>query len=234
MALYPLFRPLAFALDAEKAHRLTIRALKALPAARPADPDPMLAVTVAGLAFPNPVGLAAGFDKDAEVWRQMLGFLVDEKNRWKSDLYRSDPPPDAARLVTFVLVALSVLAAAYLYARYARGYFIPIIATPIGLVMFYALNGFRMKYDLVGSLWQGGIPWSDPAGVAATFVWFGVEQAVMFTLILSAFALLWGPTAIVFSLIYRRTIGREIIDEPAMYRILRERRIAGESRDAQG
>ena len=34
----------------------------------------MLAVNVAGLDFPNPVGLAAGFDKDAEVWRQMLGF----------------------------------------------------------------------------------------------------------------------------------------------------------------
>lgn len=74
MALYPLVRPFAFALDAERAHRLTIRALKLLPAGRPAEPDPMLAVSVAGLDFPNPVGLAAGFDKDAEVWRQMLGF----------------------------------------------------------------------------------------------------------------------------------------------------------------
>ena len=74
MALYPLVRPLAFALDAERAHRATIRALKLLPAGRPAKPDPVLAVNVAGLDFPNPVGLAAGFDKDAEVWRQMLGF----------------------------------------------------------------------------------------------------------------------------------------------------------------
>jgi dihydroorotate dehydrogenase len=74
VALYPLFRPLAFALDAERAHRLTIAALKALSGGRPAEPDPMLAVEVAGLRFPNPVGLAPGFDKDAEVWRQMLGF----------------------------------------------------------------------------------------------------------------------------------------------------------------
>ena len=74
MALYPLFRPFAFALDAERAHRWTIATLKALPAGRPAELDPALAVTVAGLNFPNPVGLAAGFDKDAEVWRQMLGF----------------------------------------------------------------------------------------------------------------------------------------------------------------
>jgi dihydroorotate dehydrogenase len=74
VALYPLFRPLAYALDAERAHRWTIGALKALPAGRPAEADPMLAVTVAGIEFPNPVGLAAGFDKDAEVHRQMLGF----------------------------------------------------------------------------------------------------------------------------------------------------------------
>lgn len=74
MALYPLLRPLAFALDAERAHRLTIAALKLLPAGVPPKPDPMLAIRVAGLDFPNPVGLAAGFDKDGEVFDAMLGF----------------------------------------------------------------------------------------------------------------------------------------------------------------
>jgi dihydroorotate dehydrogenase len=74
MALYPLLRPLAFALDAERAHRLTISALKRMPPANPPKPDPALSSEVAGLTFANPVGVAAGFDKDAEVWRQMLGF----------------------------------------------------------------------------------------------------------------------------------------------------------------
>ena len=73
MALYPLIRPLVFQLDAERAHRLTISALKALPAMRRERPDPLLSSQVAGLLFPNPVGLAAGFDKDAEVFAQMLG-----------------------------------------------------------------------------------------------------------------------------------------------------------------
>jgi dihydroorotate dehydrogenase len=74
MSLYPLVRPLAFALDAERAHRLTIRALRAIPPGQPASEDRRLAIRVAALDFPNPVGLAAGFDKDAEVFRQMLGF----------------------------------------------------------------------------------------------------------------------------------------------------------------
>jgi dihydroorotate dehydrogenase len=74
MALYPLVRPIFFALDAERAHRLTIRALRAVPAGLPPPTDPVLAIEVAGIDFPNPVGLAAGFDKDGEVFRQMLGF----------------------------------------------------------------------------------------------------------------------------------------------------------------
>ena len=72
MALYPLLRPLAFALDAETAHRATIAALKLWPRRRPPDFPPSLRSTVAGLSFPSPVGLAAGFDKDAEVPAQML------------------------------------------------------------------------------------------------------------------------------------------------------------------
>jgi len=73
MVLYPLLRPLIFALDAERAHRLTIAALKLAPARTPPGPDPVLATTVAGLPFPNPIGLAAGFDKDAEVFAPLLG-----------------------------------------------------------------------------------------------------------------------------------------------------------------
>jgi dihydroorotate dehydrogenase len=73
MALYDLIRPFAFALDAETAHRATIKALSLAPALpAPAFPD-ALAQQVAGLSFPSPVGLAAGFDKDAEVPDAMLG-----------------------------------------------------------------------------------------------------------------------------------------------------------------
>ena len=72
MHLYPLVRPLAFALDPETAHRATIRALKLMPARRPPDFPASLKTRVAGIDFPTPIGLAAGFDKDAEVPEQML------------------------------------------------------------------------------------------------------------------------------------------------------------------
>ena len=72
MPFYPLFRPLIFSLDAERAHGLTLKGLKLLPAMSGPVPDPRLSIRVAGLDFPNPVGLAAGFDKNGEVFRQML------------------------------------------------------------------------------------------------------------------------------------------------------------------
>jgi dihydroorotate dehydrogenase len=74
MSLYPLVGPLIHALDAEQAHRLTIAALKRLPPVGRPEQTNALEIEVAGLRFPNPVGLAAGFDKDAEVPAQMLGF----------------------------------------------------------------------------------------------------------------------------------------------------------------
>jgi dihydroorotate dehydrogenase len=62
-----LARPFLYRFAPEEAHRLALRALQwvPLPAARP--DDSRLQVRAFGLNFPNPVGLAAGFDKNAEV-----------------------------------------------------------------------------------------------------------------------------------------------------------------------
>jgi dihydroorotate dehydrogenase len=70
--LYPLIRPLIFRLDAERAHRLSILALQ-LGAIAPPPADGPLATTVAGIRFPNPLGMAPGYDKDAQVPDAVLG-----------------------------------------------------------------------------------------------------------------------------------------------------------------
>ncbi|MFV0281369.1 MAG: quinone-dependent dihydroorotate dehydrogenase [Rhodoblastus sp.] len=62
-----LARPVLLALDAENAHAATVAALKIAPIPNSAADDPRLAVEAFGLKFPNPVGMAAGFDKNGEV-----------------------------------------------------------------------------------------------------------------------------------------------------------------------
>ncbi len=64
--------PLLRWLDPEDAHRLAIQGLRLLPPVRPRTDDPKLAVRAFGLNFPNPVGMAAGFDKSAEVSDALL------------------------------------------------------------------------------------------------------------------------------------------------------------------
>lgn len=82
MDLYPLLRPLLFRLDPETAHNLTLDTLRNTPAVLiraglPSVPDDPR--TVMGLEFPNPVGLAAGLDKNGEcldAWTAMgFGFV---------------------------------------------------------------------------------------------------------------------------------------------------------------
>ena len=99
---YPLFRRLAFTLDPETAHRLSIAALKLLQAgqAKPALTHPLLTQDLWGIRFPNPVGLAAGYDKNAElplVWSR-LGFGFAELGTLTAHAQPGNPRPRIFRL----------------------------------------------------------------------------------------------------------------------------------------
>ncbi|OAN51987.1 MULTISPECIES: quinone-dependent dihydroorotate dehydrogenase [unclassified Sphingobium] len=98
---YRLIRPLLFALDAERAHNLSIAALRMMPTPAPLRADPMLETTVAGIRFPNPVGLAAGYDKDGRVAHKMhgLGFGFAELGTLTPLAQPGNPQPRLFRLV---------------------------------------------------------------------------------------------------------------------------------------
>ena len=67
IGVFDLARPFLNALEPENAHGMAIRLLKFVPLPPPRRDDKRLAVRVFGLNFPNPIGVAAGFDKNAEV-----------------------------------------------------------------------------------------------------------------------------------------------------------------------
>lgn len=101
--LFTALRPALFAIDPERAHRLTIRALAAWGAigtpmapARPENP-----VMLAGIRFPNPVCLAAGVDKDAEAIDgfHALGFGAVEVGTLTPRPQAGNPRPRLFRLV---------------------------------------------------------------------------------------------------------------------------------------
>ena len=101
MSLYTCLRPALFALPPEAAHRLAIRALASgvMPEAEAAPAS--LASTVAGLDFTNPIGLAPGFDKNAECFAGALraGFGFVEIGTVTPRAQPGNPAPRLFRLV---------------------------------------------------------------------------------------------------------------------------------------
>ena len=95
-----LARPLLHALDPEDAHHLAIKMLKFAPLPAAAADDKRLAVRAFGLNFPNPVGLAAGFDKNAEVPDALLraGFGFVEVGTVTPKPQAGNPRPRLFRL----------------------------------------------------------------------------------------------------------------------------------------
>lgn len=98
---YRLAKPLLFRMDPEQAHTLSIRALKTGLVPRIEVPtDPRLKVELAGLSFPNPLGLAAGYDKNGEVPDAMLklGFGFIEVGTVTPQPQDGNPKPRIFRL----------------------------------------------------------------------------------------------------------------------------------------
>ena len=93
-------RPLLRVLEPEAAHALTVRALRFAPMPRPAPDDPRLAVRAFGLNFPNPVGMAAGYDKNGEVPDALLrlGFGFAEVGTVTPRPQAGNPRPRMFRL----------------------------------------------------------------------------------------------------------------------------------------
>ncbi|MGO9605708.1 MAG: quinone-dependent dihydroorotate dehydrogenase [Candidatus Binataceae bacterium] len=99
-AFYKLWKPLLFQLDAETAHRLTLALLSSWPILPASAAPPELKTRVFGLDFANPVGLAAGMDKDAiavGAW-QSLGFGFAEVGTVTPRAQPGNPRPRVWRM----------------------------------------------------------------------------------------------------------------------------------------
>lgn len=95
-----LSRPFLRAIDPEDAHNLALRALRVMPAIRPPADPPELGVRVFGLNFPNPIGIAPGFDKNAAVPDALLrlGFGFVEVGTVTPRAQAGNPRPRLFRL----------------------------------------------------------------------------------------------------------------------------------------
>jgi len=150
---YRLARRALFRLDAERAHELTVRglalasrsrlALRALRALARGCDDPALSVRAFGLTFPNPVGLAAGLDKDGVAVPALaaLGFGSVEVGTVTALPQPGNPRPRLFRLVEDEAIVnrmgfnnrgAAALAERVLRAKAAHGGWLPPVGVNVG------------------------------------------------------------------------------------------------------
>ncbi|MEE9590493.1 MAG: quinone-dependent dihydroorotate dehydrogenase [Hyphomicrobiaceae bacterium] len=100
--VFSLARPMLLALEPERAHEATLKSLEAGFYPKQAGPDPgSLAQDLLGLHFPNPLGIAAGFDKNARVPSQILnlGLGFAEIGTVTPEPQAGNPRPRVFRLI---------------------------------------------------------------------------------------------------------------------------------------
>lgn len=105
--MYRFFRPLLFRLNAERAHSVSLRAAELVQSVAPSLVEPQykfederLKQRLWGITFPNPVGLAAGMDKNAKLvpfW-EAIGFGLIEVGSVSAMAASGNPKPRAFRL----------------------------------------------------------------------------------------------------------------------------------------
>jgi dihydroorotate dehydrogenase len=108
VTIYPVFRSFLFKLDPEQAHHLTLNLIRLAGGIKPVNWilqrfffAPEQSVQVFGLNFSNPIGLAAGYDKDGTGWRGLacLGFGHIEVGTVTPKPQYGNPKPRVFRLV---------------------------------------------------------------------------------------------------------------------------------------
>lgn len=160
-------------------------------------------------------------------WRQFIGVfsgvINSEDVQNASDPFLTTPPSDLVRGVTMALFVLALVGGAYMFARYARGYVAPIILAPVSLVLFYVFNALRVRFDL-DSVRIAESSITGVTDIISVLIWLIGLYTTFALLLFCLYLMFWGPLAIVAAFIYRRTIGKEYIVEPEIFRKIHERK----------
>ncbi|MGA7672992.1 MAG: hypothetical protein WBW04_21425 [Nitrolancea sp.] len=140
-------------------------------------------------------------------WRQLLGYSLSAKTRFKSDVFDTAIPSDAVRIITLVLIGISLVCVALIYARRQHGLGMLSIIFIFAAAFFYFFNGLRMRADVFLATTKDSL--GQPTVVDTSFIlfWSLGMYMVVCAVIAAAYAWLFSvlaiPLHIVFSIAMR-------------------------------
>jgi hypothetical protein len=168
-------------------------------------------------------------------WRQLLGLFLPAGQRWMSDPFETAPTPWFFRMITLVLVTVSVGGSALIYAYHRGGLLLPLALVVPARAYVYFLDSIRQRTDVLLRMAEGKLEGARLIDIVGTLYWTVGVSALIGSIVLASWLFLWGlavPMARV--LLWIATRRQETPTSPrfALYRRRADamRRAAGVSR----
>lgn len=139
----------------------------------------------------------AAFDN----WRQLLGLFLPADERWMSDPYETSPTPWPFRTVTLGLLAISVGGSALIYAYNRGGLLLPLALILPARAYLYFLDPIRQRTDVLLRMAEGKLEGARLIDIAGTLYWAVGLYALIGSLVLAAWLLLWSLSVPVAKLV---------------------------------
>ncbi len=135
-------------------------------------------------------------------WRQLLGYSLSASSRYKSDVFDTSPTPDAIRVITLVMIAVSLVGVALIYSRRQHGIAMLSVIFVFAAAYFYFMNGLRMRADVFLATTRDSL--SHPSILDLSFIlfWSIGMYTVICSVIAAAYAWLFSVLTIPMHIIY--------------------------------
>ncbi len=125
-------------------------------------------------------------------WRQLLGLFLPAGQRWMSDPYETAPTAWPLRVVTLLLLTVSVAGSALVYAYNRGGVLLPLALVVPARAYLYFLDPIRQRTDVLLRMAEGKLEGARLIDIVGTLYWAVGLYALIGSLILAAWLFLWG------------------------------------------
>jgi hypothetical protein len=158
-------------------------------------------------------------------WRQLLGYSLPSSSRYESDIFITTVTPEPLRLISLVLIALSLVCLALIYARRQHGLGKLSLMLVFALAYFYFMNGIRMRADTFLATTQDDLDNPNAMNVIFIIVWAIGMYGFIATVIASAYLWLFSIVAFPLHIIYGFATRNRVDVDPEtalVYRVLQQ------------
>jgi type IV secretory pathway VirB3-like protein len=164
-------------------------------------------------------------------WRQMLGYLVQERVRYRADPMQAAIVGDEVRTISLVLLGVSAVALAAVYARHRGPFVFLVISLVFAPLYAFVFNEVRMRADVFLRFSDTALASGDPVDIGFVLFWASGLLVIIATVVVTAYLFLFAVVALPIRVIYAIATRKQEPELSRMFRFYERRARGGDSKE---